>query len=289
MHERPDPRLTPRKLLADLDSFVATGRREELLGAFADAVEPLYSLVIEAGGPSRGEGERAFAIFHLLARSITDMLAAVHLATHAYLQQAYTLIRPVHENCDLIELFAQVPEEAARWVNAEKPGIDYRPAVVRTRIGGSREDAEMYGHLSEMGSHPRFAGSRISGVFRVGIDDPTDRRAVLSVGSFFEWHPASVLVYTFAFEAVIRLGFKVRHLEEVSERMSRERWVSAFLACVHAASRGCKLIRLELVDMKAGEGTEFLDRVYDDLIAALQPGGDLAAPGDDSPSQRTSP
>lgn len=70
-----------------------------------------------------------------------------------------------------------------------------------------------------------------------------------------------MLLYTFAFEAVIRFSF-----EEVSEQMSRERWVPAFLACVHAASRGCKLIRSELLDMKAGEGAEFLDRVYDGLI-----------------------
>jgi hypothetical protein len=289
MDEPPDPRLTPRKLLADLDSFVATGRREQLLEAFADSIEPLYTLVIEAGGPSKGGGERAFAIFHLLARSITDLLAAVHLATHAYLQQAYTLIRPVLENCDLIELFAQVPDEAARWVNAEKPGIDYRPADVRRRIGGSQEDAELYGHLSEMGSHPRFAGSRVAGLMHVRVEDPTDRRAVLRMGSFHEWHPASVLVYMFVFEAVIRLGFKVRHIEEVSERMSRQRWLSAFLACACAASRGCKLIRLELLDMSSGDGSEFLDTVYDDLLAALEPGGYLVTLDDDAPRGPTSP
>jgi hypothetical protein len=271
-------RLTPRKLLADLDSYVATGRRAQLVDAFAEAVEPLYDLVIAAGGRRRGDGERAFAIFHLLARSITDLIAAVHLASHAYLQQAHTLVRPVHENCDLIELFAQYPDEAVQWVNSENPGKEFRPGDVRQRIGEPSESKDVYGHLSEMGPHPRFAGSRITGGMRVRVDDPTDRQLVLCMGSFFEWHPASVLVYTWAFEAVIRLGFKARHLELVSDRVSRDQWVSAFLACARSVGRGCKVLRQELVTMNAGEGTEFLDTVYDDLIAALEPGGGLASP-----------
>ena len=41
-----------------------------------------------------------------------------------------------------------------------------------------------------------------------------DRQFILSMGSFHEWHPASVLVYRWVFEAVIRLGFKVRVIEK---------------------------------------------------------------------------
>jgi hypothetical protein len=39
-----------------------------------------------------------------------------------------------------------------------------------------------------------------------------------------------------------------------------------------ASARG---LRDELVEMNAAEDSEFLDTLYDDLIAALQPGGRL--------------
>lgn len=277
MDESSQKRITPQKMLTDLDSYVATGRRAELVDALAEAVEALYDFVIAAGRRLQSD-ERTFAVFHLLARNITDVIAAVHLASHAYLQQAHTLIRPVHENCDLIELFAQNPDEAARWVNSENPGQEFRPGDVRRRIGEPLESRDVYGHLSEMGAHPRFAGSRIAAGLRVRVDDPTDRQLVFSMGSFFEWHPASVLVYTWAFEAVVRLGFKTRHLELVSTRVTHDQWVSAFLASVRSVDKGCKVLRQELLAMRAGEGTEFLDTIYDDLIAALEPGGDLANP-----------
>jgi hypothetical protein len=265
-------RLTVDTLLSHLDARVARGRRAELLGHVAAALEPVFSLVIDAGGRTKeGEGERTFAISHLLARSVTDLVAAAHLSSHVYLQQAYTLIRPVHEHCDLIELFVQEPEEAARWVNADKPGHDYRPAQVRKRIGSDPVDAWTYGHLSEMGSHPRFAGSRLSGVMTVNRTDPADRRLVLRMGSFYEWHPAAVHVYMFIFDACIRVGFKARHLQTVSDRLDRARWLAAYVTCVREASAGCKVIRAELLDMEAGEDTEFLDTVYDDLVAAVGP------------------
>jgi hypothetical protein len=275
--EEPSQRITPRKMLADLDSYVATGRRADLVDALAEAIEPLYDFVIAAGGRMQSD-ERTFAIFHLLTRSLTDLIAAVHLASHAYLQQAHTLIRPVHENTDLIELFAQNAGEAARWVKSEKPGQEFRPADVRKRIGEPSESKDVYGHLSEMGPHPRFTGSRVAAGMRVRVDDPTDRQLVFTIGSFHEWHPASVLIYTWVFEAVIRLGFKARHLELVSDRVSRDQWVSAFLASVRSVDKGCKVLRQELQAMDAGEGTEFLDTIYDDLIAALEPGGKLADP-----------
>lgn len=88
----------------------------------------------------------------------------------------------------------------------------------------------MYGHLSEMGTHPRFAGSRLSGLMRVAENEPADRQVVLRMGPFFPEHPAAVHVYGFIFEAVIGLGFKLRHLDEVTERMTHDRWTDAFLA-----------------------------------------------------------
>jgi hypothetical protein len=271
----PDRELDVWTLLSDLDGPVASGRRLLIQKAFADAAQPLFVLITEAGGPHRGDGEQAFGVLHLLGRGLTDLIAAVHLATHAYLQQAYALIRPVHEHSDLVELFAQEPQEAARWINHPKPGVEYRPAAVRQRVGGGTDAAEMYGHLSEMGSHPRFAGSRIAGMMRVRQEDPEDRQVILRIGSFFEWHPASVTVYAFIFQALIQLGFKFRHLDLVTEGVTREKWLDSYLECVRRAADGCKLVRAELVALDAGEGTEWLDNVYADLLAALGPDGQL--------------
>jgi hypothetical protein len=265
--------LTTRNLLAELDFPVATGRRRAILEAIADALQPLHALIVGAGGP--GEGENVFAMFHLASRSMSDLIASAHLASHAYLQQAYGALRPVYESCDLIELFARAPREASVWVNAEKPGVDFRPSKVRERISSPTEDAQMYGHVSEMGSHPRFAGSRVSGLMRVATNDPTDRRVVIRIGPVFPEHPAAVHVFPFIFDAVIRLGFKLRHLKEVTGRVTHDRWADAFLASAEAVAVGCKLARLELLERAAGEDSGFLDTLYDPLIAALQPGGDL--------------
>jgi hypothetical protein len=202
-------------------------------------------------------------------------VASAHLASHTYLQQAYETLRPVHESCDLLELFAREPGEASRWINAEELGAKFQPSKVRKELGSPREKAEVYGHLSEMGTHPRFAGSRLSGLMRVVKTEPADRQVVLRMGPFFPEHPAAVHVYGFIFEAVIGLGFKLRHLDEVTERMTHDRWADAFLASTQAVAGGCKLVREELVEMSAAEDSEFLDTLYDDLIAALQPGGRL--------------
>jgi hypothetical protein len=267
--DKPQP-LTVRNLMAELDYPVARGRRAEILVAVVDALQPLYALIIEAGGAHRGEGERTFAMFHLATRSVSDLVASAHLASHAYLQQAYGTMRPVHENCDLMELFAREPGEAAIWINGDQPGKDYRPGKVRERLASDPVDAREYGYLSEMGSHPRFAGSRLTGLMRVAHDDPKNRRVVLRVGPFYPAHPATVYVYLYLFQMVIRLGLKLRHLTKVTERMTREQWVTAYLESATAVARGCKACRAELIDMGVGEETEGIETMYDDLIAALK-------------------
>jgi hypothetical protein len=259
MAESAETRFTPRDMLAELDSCVARGRRAEILDAFTDAVTPLYSLLIAASGPHRGDGNLTHAIVHLVARSITDLIAAMHLASHGYLQQVHTLVRPVHESCDLIEMFAQHPEEATRWVQSETQG--FKGHTVRNRILEPPESLDVYRHLSERGPHPRFVGSQISTAFRVSNDDPSNRQLVTRVGAFFDWHPSTVLVYTWVFDAVTRLALKTRHLELALVNVTRDQWVAACLESTRAVSRGCKLIRQELVALDADEDAEFLDTV----------------------------
>jgi hypothetical protein len=272
MHEDDD--MTAGDLLAELDLPVAVGRRKDILEAFADAVDPLYQLVADADRKRDADGNLVFAILHLAGRSVSDLLAAGHLASHAYLQQAYGAMRPVHENCELLELFACDPSAAGEWVNADRPWADFSPRAVRGRLG--IEPNPIYSHITEMGTHPRFAGSRLSGVMRVAQDEAETRTLVFRVGSFFPDHPAAVHIYGFLFESLMRLGFKLRHLALVSERTTHETWCDAFLASAIATRRGCKLIRAELVALDAaGEETDFLETVYADLVEGLQPGGRL--------------
>jgi hypothetical protein len=279
MHEHEN--LTASDLLAELDLPVAVGRRKEILEAFADALEPLYRVIADADRSSHADGNVVFAIFHLAGRSVSDLLAAGHLASHAYLQQAYGAMRPVYENCDLLELVARDPAEAAEWVNTEKPWATFSPRAVRGRLKTAPDP--VYSHITESGTHPRFAGSRLSGVMQVAQDEASTRTLVFRVGSFFPEHPAAVHIYGFLFESVVRLGFKLRHLTLVSERTTHDTWCDAFLESAIAVRRGCKIIHAELVALDvAGEGTGFLETVYTDLVEGLQPGGRLRT-GDPCP------
>lgn len=212
-------------------------------------------------------------MLHLATRSLSDLLTAVHLASHAYLQQAYGALRPVYENCDLIELLARDSAEAAAWIKTDKPWTEFAPGAVRRRLGALPDP--VYSHVTEMGTHPRFAGSRLTGVMEVARDDAAMRTAVLRVGCFFPEHPASVLVYTFLFDGVVRLGFKLRHLTQVSRETSHDAWCDALLESTIAVRRGCSLIRAELVDIDGGEGSEFLEAAYVEVVEGLQPGGQL--------------
>jgi len=271
----PDDAAPIKRLFAELDYPVAEGRRIDILMAAVDALEPLYALLLDGGGTHSAKGERGFAMFHLAARSLSDLVASAHLASHGYLQQAYTTMRPVLENGDLMELFAREPDEAALWVNDPKPGKTYSPRNVRAKVEAGEDALAEYGHLSEMGSHPRFRGARLTGLMRVPKDDPTDRTAVLRIGPFYPEHPATIHVYLWQFQLTIRLGFKFRHLRQVSDRITREQWVARYLETAKAAARGLDAVRAALVEMGEpdDEETRALPRIFEPLISGLEAGG----------------
>jgi hypothetical protein len=122
------------------------------------ALEHQMDLLVRSGG--KGTGEAHFVIRHLIARALSDLIVAMHLARHGYLSQAYNAVRTAYEAQDLIELMVLHPEEARKWVNTTQGHKDFAPSAVRKRIGKPSFD-EMYGHYSEL-AHPRFAGSRLS-------------------------------------------------------------------------------------------------------------------------------
>jgi hypothetical protein len=93
--------------------------------------------------------------------SITDIVTGLQLLSHCYLQQAHSVIRPVQENCELLDLFAADPDAASRWMETETPGKEFSPRAVREQLGQNGPE-ETYGHLSEIGTHPRLAGMQFS-------------------------------------------------------------------------------------------------------------------------------
>ena len=123
------------------------GRIED---AFVRAIDPLIALVLRSGG--HGSGETHFAIPQLTARAINDLVAAVHLALHGYLNQSYNLLRMAIECMDLRDLVSAEAGAASAWVNSEKAHQEFSPAAVRRRLGRPPYN-ELHGTFSER-SHP---------------------------------------------------------------------------------------------------------------------------------------
>lgn len=239
--------ITAKRMLAELDLPASVERREDLLDAVGDSLEPLYGVIVNArAGPTIGRGEQVFGIFYLLTRGLSDVLAGAHLVSHCHLSQAYSVMRPVLDGCDLVELFAQDPAQAVLWANTTEGHKDFAPGKVRELIGVDRHDP-VHSHFSESGSHPRFAGARRSGGMRIDRDNPADKTAVLRIGPMWPEHPSTLFAWAFTFEAVVKLGFKFRHLLNITdEATTRAGWMKAYLNSVDACVRGMEFVRIEL-------------------------------------------
>jgi hypothetical protein len=239
--------ITAKRMLAELDLPAFVERREDLLNAVGDSLEPLYGVIVNArAGPTTGRGEQVFGIFYLLTRGLSDVLAGAHLVSHCYLSQAYSVMRPVLDGCDLVELFAQDPARAALWANTTQGHKDFAPADVRELIGVDRHDP-VDSHFSECGSHPRFAGARLSGGMRIGRENPDDKTAILRIGPMWPEHPSTLFAWAFTFETVVKLGREFRHLVDVTdEATTHGGWMKAYLGSVDACVRGMELVLTEL-------------------------------------------
>jgi hypothetical protein len=126
--------------------------------AFVAALEHQMELLTTSA--DRGEGEAHLVTRQMVARVLSDLIVAMHLARHGYLSRAYDAVRGAYESLDLAELVIKVPEEARKWVNTEEGHKDFAPSAVRKRLGRPSFD-EMYSHYSEL-AHPRFQSSRFN-------------------------------------------------------------------------------------------------------------------------------
>jgi hypothetical protein len=124
--------------------------------------------------------------------SITDIVTGLQLLSHCYLQQAHSVIRPVQENCELLDLFAADPMRRADGWRRRRRERSSAPRVVREQLGQKRPE-ETYGHLSEIGTHPRLAGMQSAG--GILVSDEGEKRGVLRIGPFWPEHPRTITAF----------------------------------------------------------------------------------------------
>src|SRR4051812_31794524 len=105
-------------LLAELDR--PQPEHQAIAAKIANAIDPLLTLLVGVSGPSRNSAPLTFGICNMLARGVTDVLTATHLASHFLAAQSYGVMRPIFEALDLLDLFAQDPEEAVKWATTDK-------------------------------------------------------------------------------------------------------------------------------------------------------------------------
>ena len=127
--------------------------------------------------------------FILSFQCMDELLAAMHLAGHAYCGQAYAHVRAVHECLDKIELFAQQPHWIELWTSGDEKRIqeELRPAEVRRKLGSPRYDP-LYGFLSRLGSHASFDSLKSRIAFETGAEPGTTEGARVWYGGTRQLH-----------------------------------------------------------------------------------------------------
>ncbi len=81
------------KMFLELESPPGAWRERHgrIQAAFVRSIDPLIAIFLRSGG--RGTGEGHFAIRQVTVRAINDLVVAVHLALHGYLNQSYNSLR----------------------------------------------------------------------------------------------------------------------------------------------------------------------------------------------------
>ncbi len=243
----PDDDLLIANLLRRLGTPAGVARNEhaELESYFAGALEPLLRLLNEA--KVRGSGMAHFAVRQLIARAMSDLIAAVYLITHGYLNQGYGTMRTAYEALDIADLVASNEEEAARWVFTEKGYADFSPSAVRKRLGRPKFD-EVYSKLSEF-THPRIEAAQL-GV--VGAHSPSgeNRAFTIHVGPFLlDETPDLWLAATFLVPLVFGVQTRLAHLV-TSGAVTPDAWDRAALAMQSPLIGMAELIARRLADFE---------------------------------------
>jgi hypothetical protein len=188
------------KILTELDAPILTDFK------FIESGKQLFihslSLLIEyylssAVGPSSGVKDNS--IKPLFVRCINDLVVGFHLANHAYVNQFYSVTRPIFEALDLIELFKKDESLADIWSNdPEKFKNQYTPVNIRVKIGRDRFDP-VYRLFCQFGSHPTFDGMK-SNVYLLKKETNEKTTLMITLGPTDLFIPA---IRPFAFSYIL--------------------------------------------------------------------------------------
>jgi hypothetical protein len=247
-------------------------RHGAIQDAFVYAIDPLIGLFLRSGG--RGEGEAHFAIRQTTVRAINDLVIAVHLALHGYLNQSYNSLRMAIECMELRDLVAAQAGAAADWVNSDQPHREFAPAAVRRRLNRPPYN-ELHGLFSER-SHPRFEAAKLTGFMRPGAEGNVPL-AVLRIGPFLlDEHPAAMEALLYAFDLTGQLTTESGPVVDVAPSLEIQDLLEAVSACAAAVVAGSELIELELQTMGATGAEPVIERhrrIQRELASVLALGG----------------
>ena len=246
------------KMLAELATPARAWRERHgrIEGAFVRAIDPLIGLALRSGG--RGSGEAHFAIRQLTYRAINDLVVAVHLALHGYLNQSYNALRMTIECMELRDLVSAEAGAASEWVNSDKAHRDFSPAAVRRRLGRPPYN-ELHGTFSER-SHPRFQAAQLTGFVKreEGSEIPV---AVLRLGPFIlDGHPAVMEALLYAFDLAGQLTTESAPLVDVAANLTLRDLMEAVRECASAVVEGAGVIEEELQSFGASGAQPVIDR-----------------------------
>lgn len=105
------------------------------------------------------KGSTPFACVSLLLSCIDELVCALQMAQHAYVNQSYSHIRTVFESLNLVYLFIKEPAYAELWCSDKKEDRkrkkeELKPVNVRQKLGIDKDP--LYAFLSAHGTHVSF-------------------------------------------------------------------------------------------------------------------------------------
>jgi len=222
--------------------MLAAGAMENRFTAAADAL----AAYIREGAPQT-HGAAEFAILHLVSRSLSDLRWGQLLASSGYPIQMYSVIRPVPEALNLIDLFVDDPVAAERWANGE--WREFLPVRVRERLG-IEEDA-LYSFMSEH-SHPRFAGLQLSVFRRVGGEEGEGQQAILFMGEIPFDVPAVLLATAMPGALLAQLALAAGHVRLA--RVAALGWAGVIRRTAVELAEGWREVAAQLPEAENDEG-----------------------------------
>lgn len=120
---------------------------------FEEHFQHFLDYLYEVSYEDSHSGHPSFAKLSMLFSIVDELLAAFHMAQHAYINQAYSHIRTVFESINLIELFIQDETYAELWFSSNEQAKKKKLTPVAVRIALGIKEDPLYKFFSVHGTH----------------------------------------------------------------------------------------------------------------------------------------